>query len=231
LTSNLHRLVAVEPSVGLGVTGRVILEGDERWSDFVRLTTVVVLRSIAFFGLNTFLPLYWTANLRGTKAGGGMALTALAASVAVGTLIGGRLADLYGRKTVIAGSLGAFVPLFLMFLNSRIIVAAIMLVPIGIAVSAANSVTVVLAQDYLPNRVGLAAGVTLGLSMTIGGMLTPVLGTIADYYGLNTAMFLVALVPLFAFAMSLTLHETAGETLRIEMAASALQSPSTTGGR
>jgi FSR family fosmidomycin resistance protein-like MFS transporter len=231
LTFNLHRFVAVEQYARPGVSGRVIVEGEERWGDFTRLTIVVVLRSIAFFGLNTFLPLYWTANLRGTKAGGGMALTTLAASVAVGTLIGGRLADRYGRKAVIAGSLGAFVPLFLMFLDSRIIVAAIMLVPIGIAVSAANSVTVVMGQDYLPNRVGLAAGVTLGLSMTIGGMLTPVLGTIADHYGLSTAMFLVALIPALAFAMSLTLHETAGEAVRVEMAASALQSPSTTGGR
>ncbi len=229
LTSNLRRLASVEPADS-GVEGRVMVEGDERWSDFIRLTTVVVLRSIAFFGLNTFLPLYWTANLHGTKAGGAMALTALAASVALGTLIGGRLADRYGRKTVIAWSLGAFVPLLLIFLNSRIFVAAIMLLPIGIAVAAANSVVVVMGQDYLPTRVGLAAGVTLGLSMTIGGMLTPVLGTIADHYGLSTAMFLVALVPSLAFAMSLTLHETAGETVRVEMAASALQSPST-GGR
>jgi MFS transporter, FSR family, fosmidomycin resistance protein len=231
LTSNLNRLAAVEPAISSGVKGRIIVEGVERWGDFIRLSAVVVLRSISFFGLNTFLPLYWTANLRGTKAGGGMALTTLAASVAVGTLIGGRLADRYGRKTVIAGSLGAFVPLLLIFLNSRILMAAIMLVPIGIAAAAANSVTVVMGQDYLPNRVGLAAGVTLGLSMTIGGMLTPVLGTIADHYGLSTAMFLVALVPSLAFAMSLTLRETAGETVRVEMAAGALQSSSTTGGR
>jgi MFS transporter, FSR family, fosmidomycin resistance protein len=231
VTFNLHRLVAAEPSARLSVKGRVIVEGDERWGDFIRLTTVVVLRSIAFFGLNTFLPLYWTANLHGTKTGGGMALTVLAASVALGTLIGGRLADRYGRKIVIAGSLATFVPLLLMFLNSRIVVAAIMLVPIGIAAAAANSVVVVMGQDYLPNRVGLAAGVTLGLSMTIGGMLTPVLGTIADHYGLSTAMFLVALVPSLAFAMSLTLRETVGETVRVEMPAGTLQSPSTTGGR
>src|SRR6516225_6770431 len=104
LTVNLPRLVAVEPS-RLEIRGGVLVNRDERWGDFVRLTTVVVLRSIAFFGLNTFLPLYWTATLHGTKTGGGIALTALAASVALGTLIGGRLADRYGRKMVIAGSL------------------------------------------------------------------------------------------------------------------------------
>jgi FSR family fosmidomycin resistance protein-like MFS transporter len=231
ITSKLPRLAAVELSVKAGGKGRSTLTEDERWGDFVRLTIVVVLRSIAYFGLNTFLPLYWTANLHGTKAGGGMALTALATSVAIGTLIGGRLADRYGRKTVIAASLAAFVPLLLIFLNSPFLVAALMLAPIGLAVSAANSVTVVLGQDYLPNRVGLAAGVTLGLSMTIGGMLTPVLGTIADHYGLSTAMFLIAVVPSLAFAMSLTLHETAGETARVAMGAGVLQSSSTTAGR
>jgi len=168
VTCNLPRLAAAEPSTRPGVDGRVIIEAQERWGDFVRLTLVVVLRSIAFFGLNTFLPLYWTTNLRGTKAGGAMALTVLATSVAVGTLIGGRLADRYGRKTVIAVSLAVFVPLLLIFIDARIVMAAIMLIPIGIAVAAANSVVVVMGQDYLPNRVGLAAGVTLGLSMTIG---------------------------------------------------------------
>jgi FSR family fosmidomycin resistance protein-like MFS transporter len=231
VTSNMDRLAPLKPAAKSTVQGRIVVEGDERWGDFIRLTIVVVLRSIAFFGLNTFLPLYWTANLHGTKAGGGMALTTLATFVAVGTLIGGRLADRYGRKAVIAASLGTFVPLLLVFLNSRLFVAAIMLGPIGLAVSAANSVTVVLGQDYLPNRVGFAAGVTLGLSMTIGGMLTPVLGAVADHYGLSTALLLVALVPSLAFAVSLTLHETAGEIVRVEMAANALQSPSTTGGR
>jgi FSR family fosmidomycin resistance protein-like MFS transporter len=224
VTYNLPRLAAVEPSIKPGAKGSVVVDGVERWGDFVRLTVVVVLRSIGFFGLNTFLPLYWTRILRGSRAGGGLALTALASSVAVGTLIGGRTADQYGRKTVIAVSLGAVVPLMLIFLKApSLAVAAIMLVPIGLAVSAANSVTVVLGQDYLPNRVGLAAGVTLGLSMTIGGLLTPVFGSVADHYGLSTAMLLISLVPSLAFAMSLTLHETAGETVT-EIRASALQS-------
>jgi MFS transporter, FSR family, fosmidomycin resistance protein len=229
VTYNLPRLAAVEPP-RIATSGRLQVEGVERWGDFIRLTIVVVLRSIAFFGLNTFLPLYWTAILHGSKAGGGMALTTLASSVAIGTLLGGRMADRYGRKTVIAGSLAAVVPLLLTFVDARgIALAALMLVPIGIAVSAANSVTVVLGQDYLPNRVGLAAGVTLGLSMTIGGMLTPALGSVADHYGLRTAMFLVAVVPSLAFAMSLTLHETVGETVTTRPAASTIRASSSTG--
>jgi MFS transporter, FSR family, fosmidomycin resistance protein len=71
-------------------------------------------------------------------------------------------------------------------------------------------VVIVMAQEYLPERIGLATGVTLGLSMTVGGLLMPLFGAIADHYGLRMAMNLIALVPAVGFAMSLTLHEPSG---------------------
>ena len=146
--------------------------------------------------------------LGGTRNGGGLALTTLLAAVTVGTLMGGRLADRYGRKIVIVVSLAALSPLLLVFLSLHgITAAAILLVPVGIAMAASNSVVVVMAQEYLPNRVGLAAGVTLGLSMTIGGLMMPLFGAIADRYGLSTTIFLLSLVPALGCALSLTLHE------------------------
>jgi FSR family fosmidomycin resistance protein-like MFS transporter len=135
-------------------------------------------------------------------------LTTLSTAVALGTLIGGRMADRYGRKIVIVVSMAIVVPLMLIFLNSRGVTAAsIFLIPVGLALAASSSVVVVMGQEYLPNRVGLAAGVTLGLSMTIGGLLMPLFGSIADHYGLSTTMFLLAAIPIVAFAIGLTLHE------------------------
>lgn len=220
VTYNLPRLVAAGAHRNPSAAGHVLLEGPERWGDFIRLTMVVVLRSTLFFGLNTFLPLYWTRVLHGSKAGGGYALTTLATAVAIGTLIGGRLADRYGRRIVIVGSLAAVVPFLLMFLGSTgIVTAGAFLVPVGLAISASNSVVVVMGQDYLPNRVGLAAGVTLGLSMTIGGLMMPLFGTIADHYGLSDAMFLLAVLPVLGFALALTLRETAIEVTQVQPAA------------
>lgn len=203
----LPRLAAAAArSAGAG--GRALVEAREQWGDFTLLTVVVMLRSTTFFGLNTFIPLYWAGVLHGTKAGGGFALTTMLAAVVVGTLIGGRMADRYGRKIVVAVSLATLVPFVLMFLRSGgVTMAAIFLVPIGLALAASTSVVVVMGQEYLPNRVGLAAGVTLGLSMTVGGLLMPLVGSIADHYGLRIAMTLLALVPALAFALSLGLHE------------------------
>lgn len=192
-------------------TGHARVESPERWGDFARLTAVVASRSITFFGLNTFIPLYWIHVLHGSKSGAGLALTVMLFAVAAGTLIGGRLADRYGRRIVIVVSLAAVVPLTLMLLgSSSLLQAGTLLIPVGIALAASNSVVVVMAQEYLPNRVGLAAGVTLGLSMTIGGLLMPLFGSIADHYGLTRALFFLGLLPALGFALSLGLTETSG---------------------
>jgi FSR family fosmidomycin resistance protein-like MFS transporter len=208
VTFQLPRLAAAHANISSGPRTHAFVEGPEPWGDFIRLTVVVIMRSMVFFGLNTFIPLYWSHVLGGTTNGGGSALTTLLAAVTVGTLLGGQMADRYGRRIVIVVSLAALTPIMLVFLSVHTFAAvAVMLIPVGIALSASNSVVVVMAQEYLPNRVGLAAGVTLGLSMTIGGLMMPLFGSIADHYGLTTALLLLSMIPVLACALSLTLHE------------------------
>lgn len=210
ITRQLPRL-AVEPIRVSGTAQHVMAQGPERWADFIRLSAVVNFRSIVFFGLNTFVPLYWIQVLHGSKAGAASALTTMLMAVAIGTLAGGRLADSYGRRIVIIVSLAAVVPFILIFLRtSNLILASLVLVPIGVILALSNSVVVVMAQEFLPNRVGLAAGVTLGLSMTIGGLFMPVFGGIADHYGLTRTLLLLAILPAIGFVLSLGLHESGG---------------------
>ncbi len=181
----------------------------EQWGAFARLTGVVVMRSIVFFGLNTFIPLYWARVLNGSRAGGGYALATMLGAVVLGTLLGGRMADRFGRRIVVVVSMAALAPILFLFLSAHALaLAGVLLIPVGIALAASTSVVVVMAQEYLPDRVGLAAGVTLGLSMTIGGLLMPAFGAVADHYGLSIAMTLLAAVPMLAFVLSLTLRET-----------------------
>jgi FSR family fosmidomycin resistance protein-like MFS transporter len=208
VTQQLPRLAAAHANLSISRKVHSLVESPEEWGDFIRLTVVVILRSMVFFGLNTFIPLYWSHVLGGTNSGGGLALTTLLAAVTVGTLLGGRAADRYGRKIVIVVSLGALAPLTMVFLSLHsLMAAALLLVPVGIALSASNSVVVVMAQEYLPNRVGLAAGVTLGLSMTVGGLMMPLFGSIADHHGLRTTLFLLGLIPALSCVVSLSLHE------------------------
>ncbi len=147
--------------------------------------------------------------LNGSRAGGGYALATMLGAVVLGTLLGGRMADRFGRRIVVVVSMAALAPILFLFLSAHALaLAGVLLIPVGIALAASTSVVVVMAQEYLPDRVGLAAGVTLGLSMTIGGLLMPAFGAVADHYGLSIAMTLLAAVPMLAFVLSLTLRET-----------------------
>jgi FSR family fosmidomycin resistance protein-like MFS transporter len=65
-------------------------------------------------------------------------------------------------------------------------------------------------QEYLPGRIGVAAGVTLGLSIGIGGLGAPLFGAVADSYGLPTMVLMLAILPVVGLALSLTLPRRTG---------------------
>ncbi len=90
----------------------------DNWSAFSRLTITIIGRSILFYGLNTFIPIYWINGLHQSKVTGAMALTIFAGSGIVGNLVGGSFADRMGQKKVmIIGYIG--LTLFLPPVNSN----------------------------------------------------------------------------------------------------------------
>jgi MFS transporter, FSR family, fosmidomycin resistance protein len=175
----------------------------DQWRPFSLLAASVVCRSLTFFGLNTFLPLYWIHVFGTSKELGSTALSTFLFSGAVGTLIGGRLGDRFQRNRIVAISFALCLPFFFALLLVRHpALALITLVPMGVALYAPFSVMVVLGQEYLPNRVGTAAGVTIGLAGTVGGLGTPLFGALADHHGLPAT--LRALFALACVAVALT---------------------------
>jgi FSR family fosmidomycin resistance protein-like MFS transporter len=60
-------------------------------------------------------------------------------------------------------------------------------------------------QEYLPGRIGVAAGFTMGLSIGLGGVGAPVLGVLADNYGLPATMLMICALPLAGFFLALSL--------------------------
>jgi FSR family fosmidomycin resistance protein-like MFS transporter len=79
--------------------------------------------------------------------------------------------------------------------------------PIGLILYASYSPSIVLGQNYLPNRVGLSSGITLGVAISIGGAATPVIGKIADIYGIWSGIITVACLPILIFLLAIGLPE------------------------
>lgn len=175
---------------------------------FLRLSLVVVVRSIVFVGLSTFIALYVRERGGGASAGS-VALFALFAGSAGGTLLGGPLAARWGRVPAVRRAYAAAVPA----------VAGIVFLPLplvyGCAALAATalyvpfSLQVTLGQDYLPTRMGTASGVTLGLTVSIGGVASPLIGALADASSLRTALLPLIVLPLLAWALARRLPEPA----------------------
>jgi FSR family fosmidomycin resistance protein-like MFS transporter len=182
----------------------------EQWNAFLRLGAVVAMRSFVYFGLVTFVPLYFVAQLHSSKAAGNTALTAMLAAGAVGTLIGGPAADRFGRKPVVIASMAVLPPLIIAFAAAGQGLATVLIAIVGAATIITFSVTVVMGQEYLPGRIGVASGFTLGLSIGLGGVAAPLLGLVADRYGLPTTIHVIAALPVIGLLVALTLPRAGG---------------------
>jgi MFS transporter, FSR family, fosmidomycin resistance protein len=188
------------------VGGRVQkAEHDEAWGPFAILAGVIALRSFVYFGMVTFIPLYYVNVLHASKALGNAALTAMLLSGAAGTLLGGRLADQFGRRAVLVGTMLVTPPLIVGFLLSGPVLALVFAALVGAVTIATFAVTIVMGQEYLPGRLGVAAGVTIGLSIGLGGLGAPLLGVLGDSAGLRAVFETIAALPLAALALTLAL--------------------------
>src|SRR5206468_2788234 len=118
---------------------------------FSRLMGAIIFRSIIFFGLNTFIALYWINVLGQPQAAGGVILTVWLACGLVGALIGGRLSDRFTARRVGLWTSVAMLPVLLAFVATRqMIAAAALLVVLGILYAAPSSGLLVLGQELLP---------------------------------------------------------------------------------
>jgi FSR family fosmidomycin resistance protein-like MFS transporter len=192
---------------------------EDQWAPFTLLAGVIALRSFVYFGLVTFIPLYFVHVLHSSKALGNAALAAMLIGGAGGTLLGGPLADRFGRRTVLTGSMLLLPPLVLAFIASPPPLAIAFAALAGAATIATFAVTIVMGQELLPGRLGVSAGVTIGLSIGLGGVGAPLLGLLADADGLKAVFVAIALLPLGALVLIAALRGPGPASRRVPAAA------------
>ncbi len=213
LFHELPRLLAFRPEAEEAV-GEKDARATERWGPFVRMVGVVTMRSFVYFGLVTFVAEYYIRLLGASTALANAALSVMLFAGAVGTLVLGPVADRVGRRAVLAGSMLLLAPLLYVFTLSGPLSGMVILALIGAATVGTFGVTVVMGQEYLPGRIGVAAGITLGFSIGIGGLGAPLLGAVADNYGLTTTVLVLAALPLIGLVLALSLPRGSEEPSR-----------------
>jgi FSR family fosmidomycin resistance protein-like MFS transporter len=214
LARELGRLRAVAAEKSAHVA-RNLAEDDrdeDDWNAFVRLGGVVALRSCVYFGLQAFIPLWFIHHLGTGEGTGNAALTAMLVAGAVGTYSGGRVVDRVGRRRLVVGSTLVTIPVLVaLVLAPSPLTAGLLTALAGYLIILTFSVTVVMSQEYLPNRLGLASGVSLGLAIGVGGIAAAALGVVADAWGLRTVMWLIVAVAVPMVVLARTLPVTRAE--------------------
>lgn len=181
--------------------------GPARWRAEVILLAVVALRSLYQYGLVAYLSFHYVEALSGTKEAGNQLLSVFLASGAAGTLLGGPLADRLGTRRVLVGSLAAVSLLHPVLLGAGRTAVFPVAALLGLALVSSFSITLVMSQEFLPHRVGLASGLNVGLSIGLGGVGAAVLGAAADRWGVSATLWSLLACPLLGLLLGLLLEE------------------------
>ena len=145
----------------------------------------IVMRSTIHTGLSTYLPAFLL---------GGVA----------GTYTGAVLSDRLGARRIILGSIILSIPTIWLISHAGTEIGAMLaVVASGFFIIGSFATTIVLAQTMLPDNVGMAAGLTIGFSVGMGGFGVTILGFIADNFGLPLVMQIVTWLPVAAAIIAL----------------------------
>ncbi|MFQ5897185.1 MAG: MFS transporter [Candidatus Methylomirabilia bacterium] len=171
------------------------------------LIAVVTLRSWTQLGFTTFVPFFYVDVLKADPRLVGPLLFVFLGAGAVGTLVGGPLADRWGPRRFMVGVFFLATPLALGFLFARGAWAFVLLGALGFVLVSTFSVSVVLGQAYFPRHLGLASGLIVGFAIGTGGLGVALLGWVADHWGLVVALGISATMPFLGFLAALFLPE------------------------
>ena len=165
-----------------------------RWSIAI-LLGLVFSKYMYLASLSSYYTFYLMENFGVSMRASQLYLFVFLGAVAAGTLGGGPVGDRLGFKTVIWVSILGVLPFTLVLPYVNLFWTAVLTVPIGLILASAFSAIIVYAQELLPSRVGLVAGMFFGFAFGMGGIGAAALGWMADHYGIDAVYRTCAFLP------------------------------------
>ena len=176
------------------------------WRGFAVVMGAISVRSIIYYALLSFIPLFLVANLGQSEQFSTSMLSVFAIICAVATISSGWIGARTGAKALIIGSYALVAIEVLAFaFNCSLPVALALIVLLALCCDISYPSAVALGQSFVPHHLGMASGISFGVMVCIGGMMSPVLGALGDACGLQAVMVAVAVIALVGIGIALAI--------------------------
>ena len=173
-----------------------------RFQPLLILLTFIFFRSTLHAGLSTYIPIYYVNYLNGSPIYAGYLLSLFLIGGVFGTFVGAMLSDKFGRKTILTFSMVIVLPMVAAIPFTSGVLTMILLDFTGFSLISSFATPLVLSQEMMPGYEGMASGLTIGLTIGLGGVGVTVLGYIADLYGVPAVFRIMPLLPLIGLLLS-----------------------------
>lgn len=176
----------------------------DNWVGFGFVMGAISCRSIMYYAFLSFIPLFLVYNLGQEEAFASSVISLFALVCAVGTIASGWVGQLLGAKKLIIVSYACVaIEVVIFAFNGSLIVALILIALLALTCDISYPSAVAMGQSFVPHHLGMASGLSFGVMVCIGGLMTPVFGLIGDYFGLQVVMLCVTAIALLGIIITL----------------------------
>ncbi|MGH2624494.1 MAG: MFS transporter, partial [Sphingobacterium sp.] len=160
------------------------------------LLLLIFSKYVYVASITSYLQFYLIQKFNISEVGAQIYLFYFLLTIALGTLFGGFLGDLIGRKYIIWFSVLGCAPFTLLLPYADPFWTAILISIIGLIMASAFPSILVYAQELLPKKIGMVSGLFYGFAFGMGGLGAAILGYWADHSSLNVIYNFCSYLPL-----------------------------------
>ena len=171
----------------------------DRRTTLIALTVLTILtltKNAYMAGLSSYYTFFLIEKFKVGVQDSQLLLFVFLGASAVGVFLGGPIGDRFGAKFVIWFSILGVLPFTLALPYADLNWTIVLTIIIGLVFSSAFSAIVVFAQELMPGRVGMIAGIFFGFAFGAGGIAAAALGALADVHGIEFVFWLCSFLPL-----------------------------------
>jgi len=179
------------------------------WKSVMLIWLIMVLRAVASQSFMIFIPVLY-AREGYSLVSIGVVVSIFTVAGATGGLLAGHLSDRIGGKPVFYGAhaLATLCLMLLLFLPGGWVYLSALLA--GFCVMATLPVAVSMGQQLAPRGRSMVSSLMMGLAFGAGGMLTPLVGMLADIFTIKPVLMGLAVFPLLTTGLIYFLPRNSG---------------------